>query len=59
MARGRPANGYLYYPPVMWLPFSGWHIGPWGETESFVIWLWRLFISIDVPWLRAREYPDG
>ncbi len=55
MDRGRPANGYLYYPPVMWLPFSRWHIGRCDIPGAILIQLWRLWIAIDVPWLRARN----
>ena len=44
---------------ICWMPFGGWYFAPGSDYGDFVIWCWRLWIAIDVPCLRAREYPDG
>ena len=52
---------FIFWTPpgrFQWHP-RNWWFGPGSDWGDFVIWIGRLWIAIDVPWLRAREERDG
>ncbi len=47
---------FIYWTPpgrFRWNPRSWW-FGPGGDWGDFVIWIVRLYIAIDVPYLRRK-----